>query len=395
MDRVFESKKDCCGCMACYNVCPKNAIIIQEDEYGFKYPKIDANKCVNCGLCIKTCPLRQVSDLNNPIVCYAAVTDKEEILMNCASGGIFTSIAKAFIEQYGIVYGCVMKLNNNNSNVYHTRVQTLEDLFEISGSKYVQSDINFTYRDVKNDLRNGRKVLFSGTPCQIDGLKRYLGNQNSDNLILVDIICHGVPGNRMFSDYIEFLGQKYYGKISEFKFRDKIQGWGLKGSYTLDGEKRVLDSMKSSYYQLFLGGDVYRDSCYYCKYATELRCSDITLGDYWGIENVHPEFLSDKGGTIDEKKGVSCVLINTIKGKKIWEQILCKYINKIESGYEEIKTTNQQLKHPSMTGSNRDKILNIYKNKGYADVDRYWNKINKKNKRIKKIKGVIKRILNK
>ena len=276
--QVFENKTECCGCGACQAICPKNAIEMVEDEYGFIYPRIDESKCVNCNLCKKTCAYMNPRKMNDEKKVYASVSKNDENLKRSASGGVFYELANSIISDGGVVYGCSMEYKNDKLTPKHIRVNNQENLKKLQGSKYVQSECGNIYKLVKTDLINGKKVLFSGTPCQIEGVKSFLQYKEYENLFLVDIICHGVPSRKMFQDYIENFEIENNCKVKEFYFRDKDKGWGLffKVVYEKNGktEKTVKPSYESSFYQLFLDSSIYRENCYKCPYATENRNSD-------------------------------------------------------------------------------------------------------------------------
>ena len=380
---LYNNKSQCCGCMACYNICPKHAIKIREDKYGYVYPVIDDERCISCKACLKVCNYTKNSFMNLPIECFAAVAKDEDILLNTASGGVFTAIAKTFLQNGGIVYGCSMELNKDYKLLKHIRVDTIDKLSLLSGSKYAQSNIGDIYKKIKKDLDNNKKVLFSGTPCQVDGLNSFIGKYYK-NLVTIDIICHGVPNSKIFFDYLNELEKKIQKKIIEFKFRDKTYGWDLIGSYTCiepDGsiKKYALHSRDSSYYQYFLGGDIYRENCYTCKYANPERCSDITIGDYWGVEDVHAEILEKNGGCFNKNKGISCILINTNKGKLNFDNTFKYVLNIVPSDYESIRKTNKQLNYTSEKGKLRCKVLKKYNKKGYDTVEKFWIKNQKIN----------------
>lgn len=228
--KLVKSKKECCGCSACMNICPKNAISMKTDEYGFTYPKIDNKKCIKCGLCKRTCAYQnERKTYNIPQKIYAATTENEDILLKSTSGGISGEICSKFINDNGIVYGCSIEKDDKNVIIpMHIRIDNKNELEKIQGSKYVKSQINFIYRNVRNDLLNDKKVLFTGTPCQIDALYSYLEMNDTDikNLYTIDLICHGVPDTNIFQDYIKFIENKIYGKVQNFKFRDKKVGGG-------------------------------------------------------------------------------------------------------------------------------------------------------------------------
>jgi coenzyme F420-reducing hydrogenase beta subunit len=221
-------------------------------------------------------------------------------------------------------------------------------------------------------------VLFSGTPCQIAALGSFLGNKEFENLLTIDIICHGVPSAKFFEGYIQELEKKLSGKITAFRFRDKTGGWGLKGSVEYINKsgahkKKIVPVQLSSYYKLFLDSVIYRENCYSCKYAGPFRTGDITIGDYWGIEKEHPEYLVVNGGSMDQRQNLSCVLVNTEKGKKMMEKFGFS-IQLKPSSFERAARHNGQLRHPSHRSDKREFIFKLYKEGGYAAVDKWHNK---------------------
>ena len=375
---LVTNKKDCCGCALCYNICPKKAIKMVEDENGFVYPEIDKEKCIECGLCKKYCIYQKENkNLQKPISTYVATSKDDKILENSASGGAFASIAKKILEDNGVVYGAAIEVENDLHIVKHIRVDTEKELYKLQGSKYVQSDIKGIYHLIKEDLEKNKNVLFSGTPCQVNAIKQFLNNKEYDNFYSIDIICHGVPSNKMFDDYIKFLEKKEKGRISDFCFRDKNKGWGnyfcsykvIKKNKTY---KRIKHSYRLSYYQLFLDSAISRENCYSCPYAQEKRIGDITIGDYWKIGKEHPEYLTE----INEIKGVSCVIVNSEKGNKILEKY-SKEIKLLDSQFDIIKRNNAQLMHPSKKSGNRATIFKLYKDGGIEYIDRDYFKKNK------------------
>lgn len=369
--KLFEDKKDCCACGACLNICPKQAISMQKDEYGFLYPQIEKGKCIKCGLCLKTCAFQNGELKNIPIKTYAAQSDNTD-LKESASGGIFASIAANVLREGGVIYGAAMEMENDKLTVRHIAVENDADLIKLQGSKYVQSSTEKIYQDVKKKLNDNRLVLFSGTPCQVDGLNSYLG-KTYDNLITIDIICHGVPNNQMFQDYIALLEEKYKDKIIDFKFRDKTKGWGLTAKgYTAKGYTAIIPANVSSYYYMFLKSYIYRDSCYSCKYACKNRCGDITIGDYWGVEKAHPEVLKENYYRLDYKNGISCLIVNTEQGARILEKYKSS-LRLLYSAFEKVAKENRQLNHSSICSmGKRIKILDTYRDENYLNVERMF-----------------------
>ena len=394
MEQVYNSLSQCSGCAACSYACPKNAIELKEDEYGFRYPKIERDKCVGCKKCIEVCQFQSSSKKNSVIACYAGQNTDESQLMESSSGGIFCLIAGAFLKDNGVVCGATMKFKGDSVEVRHEMIADLDEIISLQGSKYVQSKIDLIYEQIEEVLRAGKKVMFSGTPCQVAAIRRIFSNEY-DNILCVDIICHGVPSGKMFQEYINFEERKVGSKITSFTFRDKRRGWGLNGYYTItkkNKHKQINFSPKdSSYYNYFLEGETYRESCYSCPYANTNRVGDITIGDCWGIERFNPEMLSENGGFIKRQQGVSCILINSEKGKEIFEKVKDK-IRFSPVRVENVQVINTQLREPAKFSEKRNKILSAYRAKGYIGIDRIYKleTINKKRKRL--IKGVKNRI---
>lgn len=380
MDKIklYDDISNCCGCGACLNICPKDAITMEKDEYGSLYPKINKEKCIECGACMKVCAYQSNTALLNTKQTFVAVSKDENLLKKSTSGGIFASFAKEVLNDNGVVFGCSMEYKNNRLSPEHIMVDNINDLQKLQGSKYVQSNIGNTYKQVKENLDKGKVVLFSGTPCQVDGLNGFLKNKTYENLLTMDLICHGVPSSVVFKDYIRLLEKKNAIKITNFNFRDKNNGWDLKGSFEYISKnnikiKKILPLQLSSYYKLFFDSVIYRENCYSCKYASENRPSDITIGDFWGIQKEHPELLVNNGGKISPEKGVSCILLNSEKGVRFIE----KYGHNItlhKSEFEKVQKHNHQLKKPSLKHANRQIVLDIYKNEGYKAVDKCYYK---------------------
>ena len=309
----IKDKADCCGCTACASICPKDAITMEPDILGFKYPKVDLGKCIDCGLCEKVCAFNDNYDkslnLKEPEIYAARHKDIHEIETS-RSGAAFIAISDYILENGGIVYGVGYK---DHFRVAHKRATTKEERNEFKGSKYVQSDLDGIFRQVKEDLKQGNTVLFSGTPCQTAGLNSYIGNKLRENLVLVDIVCHGVPSPYIWQDYLTYLENKYKSKIIKVNFRDKSRiGWsGHIESFVFANKNKVeLDVFK----YLFGKNIMLRSSCGSCVFTNFNRPSDITIGDYWGWEKISKDFN-------DDNKGCSLLFINTIKGQIIFNKI--------------------------------------------------------------------------
>lgn len=392
MINLYENKRDCCACSACMSICPKNAIKMDVDEYGFIYPNINLELCIECRACKTVCDFQERINKNNcekkPLETYAAILKNNEMLMNSASGGAFVALANYILYKGGIVCGCTM---DENLDTRHICIDKKEDIKQLQGSKYIQSSMNDTFKKVKKYLTNKQYVLFTGTPCQVAGLKKYL-NRDYENLITADLICHGVPSSSFFKGYIKWLEKSLNSKVTNFKFRDKKYGWGLlsKVQYKKNGnlKSKTMKPILSYYYQYFIKGDIYRDSCYQCPYASSHRIGDFTIGDYWGIEKYHPE--------IQKSKGVSLLLANTLKSINIIkddskENKLVDYIYLTKSEFSNALEKNEQLTRPAEYSNKREAILTTFKNHGFDKVATKYYKEMKKEIFIFKIKSFLPR----
>lgn len=377
---LYKNEDECCGCEACINICPKQAISMRANKRGFLYPQIDEKKCICCNRCIQVCAF-QNKKIREVELCevYAVVNSNKADIMASASGGAFSALARYVIEQNGVVFGCAW---DANIMPIHIRIDSVDDLKRIQGSKYVQSRIGSSYKIVKNDLDNGKMVLFSGTPCQCDGLRSFL-NKDYKKLLCVEVICHGVPSGEFWRAYLDILEKKLKGEISNVQFRDKKRGWGALLHVTYQNKQgkmkhRYLSPEESYYYYDYWNGHLYRDSCYKCKYACPSRGSDFTIGDYWGIQDVHPQF--------DIFNGVSVLIVNTSKGKQVLNN-MGPYIKCISSTFEFAARENEQLKESSKLQPFTEYLWNIYEKRGAEGLEQYHIKHYK----VNILKGKIKR----
>ena len=359
-------KHKCSGCFACYNVCPKKAISMCEDKYGCIYPSIDSDKCINCNLCKKVCPSLNSVQLKTPIATYAMIAKNEGIRSQSSSGGAATIFAEKIIENSGIVYGCAYF---KGCNIRHVRIDNFDDLKIIKGSKYVHSYVLDTFKSVKKDLNNNKKVLFIGTPCQIAGLKNYIGIDN-DNLILIDLICHGVPPQKYLRENISDL------ESDNILFRTE-KGYVLK-EVKNNNTINETNSRDSLYYRAFFEALIFREHCYTCEFARIERCSDITLGDFWGLEK-DSKFYDNKN------KGVSLILVNTEKGKQLFEDSKTKMVLEERELQEAVKG-NGQLKMPKEKNKKYYKFQKLYLKFGFIKAYKKINKISLLRNRLRKNK---------
>jgi len=336
--------KKCYGCGTCQHICPVGAIEMKENSEGFLYPFIDETKCVNCGLCLNKCP---VNEIKYPTFTkeYYGFSSTGEYKKQSASGGFATFLSLKVLEKNGVVCGCALVDNVAK----HIIVEDKKDLYKLQSSKYVQSDVNDVYVRIKNYLDNNKLVLFIATPCQVAGLHNYL-SKKYDNLITVDLVCHGVPSPKLFRNYVDYLSQKEKSEINDYNFRYKgNKGWGIYYQYykcKATGEVRSDPLMCNRYGSDFLRGDNYRESCYTCQFASlETRVGDFTIGDFWGVEKARPEKY--------DKLGVSCVCINTDKGKSFIKDCLNEE-SFFKISKEDILLRQHNLVGPTKRNSARD-----------------------------------------
>lgn len=311
----ISDKSLCSGCAACSMACSKKCITMQSDEEGFRYPVVDNKICINCGLCEKTCPIINKKDSQDGIrISYAAINKDENIRLSSSSGGIFYALAQIVIEDDGIVFGAKF---DDGFRVVHDFADNIDDLSKFQGSKYVQSDVRESYVKAKNFLDEGKRVLFTGTPCQIGGLKAFL-RKDYDNLICQDIICHGVPSPMVWDKYLKFREQRAISKSKDIFFRNKDFGWKRYSvKFNFENNSKYVESLDKDLYMIsFVKNASLRPSCFNCAFKTEDRQADITLADFWGIENILPEMY--------DNKGTSLVIVHSQKGKKIFDNLFEK-----------------------------------------------------------------------
>ena len=369
-------KNKCSGCHACYNICPKNAIEMKEDEKGFKYPIINKEKCVECGLCRKACPVigKQKNEFNAKA--YACYNKDEKIRLESSSGGVFSLIAEYILENKGIVFGAAF---DNGFKVKHIAVKEKEELYKLRTSKYVQSEIGNSYKEAKEYLEQGKTVLFTGTPCQINGLYSFL-NKKYENLYTQDIICHGVPSPKVWKKYLEYRKSKdSHKEIKEINFRNKSNGWNNYEFFIkYDGKVFSKNHNNDIYMNAFLRDASLRDSCYECSFKEKERKVDITLADFWGINNINPEFNDDKG--------ISLLITHTERGEELLEKIK-KYLMIENVDFEESVKYNPSMYKAAVKPKLRDEF---FENLDKMEFDKLVEKYTVKHK-----VGLIKRILRK
>lgn len=304
----------CTGCSACVACCPHDAISMRADNEGFMRPSVDQGRCVGCGHCEKTCPVISESESTRSKSprCYAAKSNDPDIVRLSSSGGMFSEFSLKVLSRGGVVYGAAYV--GDDLDVKHIRVDTEEGLSALRGSKYVYSETNTIYRSVKEDLKS-REVLFSGTPCQIAGLKAFLGNDHK-NLLTIEVICHGTPPKRLF-DALKCEMMEKHGKLTAISFRDKDNGWGsraITGWYASGAKIRESGSL-NDYFKAFIAHLTLRHSCERCKFNNGRSGADVTLGDFWGVDRILPEMA--------DNAGMSAVMLHSDKGLREFNAIDC------------------------------------------------------------------------
>lgn len=342
----------CFACQGCGQICPKGCISFKEDEEGFLYPLIEGD-CIHCGLCVDVCPAEN-RILNKSFKVFAAKNSDKDIQYASSSGGVFTSLAKPFLQGEGRVYGAVY--TPGFEGVTHAAIKEMKSLIFLRGSKYVQSDMAGVYRRVKSDLKDQKKVLFSGTPCQVMGLKNFLGNDYV-GLVTVDLLCYGIPSPKLFREYIAFI-KSMYGEVADINMKDKKRGWNKQiPKIMIEDGKELPTRYEVLWLKIYFSRLALRCSCYSCPFTRQTRCGDITIGDYWGIEKVNPDFYS--------RDGVSLIMVNTEKGEALLNEIcndLCLYKSEIADCMQ------QALEYPMSPPEERADFWKKYFTGGFAYI---------------------------
>ena len=366
MIELFQDKSTCCGCHACCNICPKNAITMQVDPEGFKYPVIDSDKCIDCKLCEKVCTFNKNTDISkNTQQYYAAKHIVNDIRSTSTSGGVFTAVSDLVLKQNGVVYGAKF---DKDLSVVHSRAETSVQRDEFKGSKYVQSNMNDVFEQVIDDLNNKKTVLFTGTPCQCDAIKSYLNIKKADQskLILCDFVCHGTPSPLIFKEHLSALEKLHGSKVKNYYFRSKINGWNRHTEMCVleNGKTDHSSHISQTYKRIFHSCTALRPSCHNCQYASLSRVSDMTFADCWGINKTAPEF--------DDNKGVSLIIINSTKGQAVFEAIK-QNLNLFKIDINDV--LQPQLQYPIKPSPEREQFWKNYHNKGYSYLIKYYNNV--------------------
>lgn len=378
----------CCGCTACYSSCPYGAIEMRQDALGFKYPEVDSAKCVDCGLCDSVCAF-QTSAAENVHKCsddfdlkvFSAIHNQDDVRKLSQSGGVYTAFSDVVLSRGGVVYGAGFR---PDFTVSHQRAQTSSERDSFRGSKYVQSDMEDTFRAVKDDLAAGRYVMFTGTPCQVAGLSSYIPDDMKPNLFLVDFVCHGVPAPAVWKDYLAYICKGR--KIIKADFRDKSFGWKIhRESFEFeDGGRKSAETFRV----LFHKNIMLRSSCSVCPYDVFHRSSDVTVGDFWGYDELCPDR--------DNSEGISMVICHTDKGRMLLEEASSDISISQESlDYDFVTRNNPNLIHKTLFSKERDAFERAYIQRGFVYVARRWGDKGLRYKwwKIKKrVRSVIKKL---
>lgn len=354
----------CCECGNCLQICPRSAIELQHNSTGSSQAVIDPGLCIDCHLCSNSCPMQNPAPRKIPLEAYGALSQSSEAI-HSTSGGIFFELASAVLKNNGLVSGAAY---GDDWSVSHILTGNQSDLIKLQGSKYVKSAVKTVFTQIKESLQQGETVLFSGTPCQVAALQRFIKEPGlRERLITVDLICHGTPPASLFKDFLSSLEKKHHGKVCNFTFRNKSFGSKLQGTFTIqkgNSKRRYpLYSSEIPYYYLFLKGLTYTECCYTCSYATPERCGDITIGDFWGWQREIPEFAQKFN--LPGSSSVSAVMVNTEKGKRLFQQVQPTLFT-CPVPYEQIKRNNAQLCSPvQVNPDDRKRIWDVYMQDGY------------------------------
>ena len=379
----IKDKSRCCGCWACYNACPKHCVEMIEDEEGFRYPHVDTDKCINCGLCEKVCPLLK-PEMDDTFPESFVVQQKDaEVLRRSTSGGFFTAISKWAIAQGGVVFGAAF---GEDMELRHTFAETLEDCEKFCGSKYVQSLIGDCYKKAKNFLAQGRVVVFSGTPCQIAGLYHFLRGRKYEGLVTVDLVCRGTTNPLLLRKYLAYHSSLVGSKVVNYRSRDKYYGYNYSTAsiWFADKTKEYHKGMEMDMMlRLYFKNICSRPSCYQCHFKTINRVSDITIFDCWDAPSVSPDFSA---------KGATNVFIHTEHGQEVFDKIKSDFIWHRSEIKSIIKRDGVMIKHLVPENPRRKEFFDDLNSKPLQKVESKYLDTSLKRKIIARIKPFLFRL---
>ena len=356
----IKEKKDCCGCHACASVCPRSCIAMLPDEEGFLYPKVDRERCIDCNRCVQVCPVLHPAVPRRPLQVWAAKNPNEEVRMKSSSGGVFTLLAEWIIGQGGVVFGARY---DADWNVVHDWTDTLDGLAAFRGAKYMQSRMGNCFKEVRHFLNQGRPVLFSGTPCQVAGLKRFIRKENP-LLWTVEIVCHGVPSPKVWQVYLTHLNRKKE-PLTLVDMRDKSIGWHQYGMKIASASHHLYvgKAVKNTYSKGFLADLYLRPSCHHCPARSGRSLSDFTLGDFWGIRRFYPAF--------DDNRGVGLVFVYSEQAMNLYKAL---DVLQIEATYGQAILDNPCIEHNTLQTSFREEFWKRFPKEGIPVIDKLCRK---------------------
>lgn len=383
----LASKNQCTGCTACASICPSQCIQMQKDSAGFPYPKvIKPTACIACGACERACPVlanQKLTEAHSSTSAYAAFSDNELLRMESSSGGVFSELATVILQMGGIVYGAIY---DEKGAVRHIGIECQEDLGKLRGAKYSQSILDDTFLNLRKQLEAGRTVLFSGTPCQVAGLKSFL-KRDYDNLTCIDFVCHGVPSPMVWGKYVEYRSQCDNNGVLpvHINLRNKESGWrnysySVEFSYA-DGKRYFCKNGDDPFMYLFVNDYILRESCSDCHFKGYDRVSDITLGDFWGIQNI------DSG--MDDNKGTSLILTHGAKGEELLKKI-AEHVRVKQVTLEQASRENLSLLQSSVHGPSRSKVLETIEGENFQAILPFLQK--EQSLQNRKREGIIERV---
>lgn len=363
--KLFSEKNQCCGCMACADICPQNAIHMNVDSEGFLYPEVSEELCTSCNCCKKVCPMTDIAPHARPLKYFAAQAKDQTLREAGASGGVSPVLAEYVLERGGVVYGAAF---DDSMHVAHQRADNRDGLGRLARSKYIQSETAGIFRCVQKDLQMGLETLFVGTPCQTEALRRFLPRKYP-NLLLVDLICYGVPSPGVWAKYVSYLEKKRRGHMTGFRFREnEMHDNGQAVWYQIDGREYVETYSDNVFMPMFFSNCMLRPSCHNCPFTTVERSSDITIGDFWNVENRLPQ--------INDGMGTSLVILHSEKGAQIWDEVQNRFLC---MECREDKVMQPRLVSPSPVSTQRQLFFSLYHRLPFSVVaGLFHNKISRR-----------------